>query len=151
MLSSKEKGIIFKTLTHDFLCKNISIFIKIGCDIPGEYWSEYHFLMHLPMKFELSFYAINNDGKIIGYAISSMKSKRRVYLHHFIVDRDYRGEGVGRLMIEELSRRSRAVFASCCSLKVLSQNSRAISLYESCGFVLTDICNSYCFYKNKLI
>lgn len=144
-----EEKLNFKTLTYEFLQKNISTVIKIGHDIPGEYWKEYHFLMHLPMKFELSFVAIDENGQIIGYAISSMKTKQQVHLHHFIVDHNYRCRGVGSLMIEEVFRRACAV-ASYCSLKVLSQNSRAISLYENYGFVLVGACNSYCSYKKKL-
>lgn len=52
-----------------------------------------------------------------------------------IVGNEYRGQGLGRLLMETAVEWSRAVGLATLSLAVFSTNARAISLYRAVGFV----------------
>jgi len=145
-----KEGIRFKTLTHDFLKKNIDNIIKIGSNLPSEYWEERHFLVCLPGKWILSFVVINKNGKFLAYAISSMKAKKHIHLHHFIVDSGFRGKGLGSLMMQEIINRAKQSFATILTLKVSIENIRGREFYENHGFIMREHDKKYAFYEKQL-
>ncbi|MEI3597869.1 MULTISPECIES: GNAT family N-acetyltransferase [unclassified Oceanobacillus] len=79
------------------------------------------------------------EGKIIGWlVIQSPKRKRLLHTGSFgmMIQKDYRGLGIGKALINELLRwAERNPLIEKVSLGVFSTNIRAISLYKSMGFV----------------
>ena len=109
-------------------------FLGIAADVAGEYWRDQHFLMDLPDKWRLSFAVWTNDGRPVAYAILSRKGPCRVHLHHFMVAKSLRGQGIGGSMFEEIERRARAAGCRRLSVKVAPDNARARRFYEGRGF-----------------
>jgi ribosomal-protein-alanine N-acetyltransferase len=145
-----EENIEFKTLTRDFLKKNINEIIKIGSDLQDEYWGQQHFLMDLSKKFTLSFVARDKNGKFLAYAICSMKARQHGHLHHFIVDSSFRGKGLGSLIMQEIINRMKQSSAKKLTLKVDSKNIRGIEFYENYGFIVCGTVKNYACYEKKL-
>lgn len=124
--------------TPDLFAKHVDAFLAIAADQPGEYWGAEHFLAERPGKWALSFAAMAQpDAVPIGYAILSQPEPGRVHLHHFMLRADRRGQGLGRRMLEECTRRARAAGASELTLKVARAASRARAFYARAGFVET--------------
>jgi ribosomal protein S18 acetylase RimI-like enzyme len=73
-------------------------------------------------------------GNQVGVLIASRMSADTGHLGQISVLPGYQGRGIGRLLIQsassELSRRG----FDCVSLAVTATNTRALSLYQSCGF-----------------
>ena len=83
------------------------------------------------------------DGFLVGYAGIARLGRRAPFeyeVHTIGVDPDYRGRGIGRLMLDELLR-----FADggVVFLEVRTDNVPAITLYESLGFVTMGIRKRY--------
>ena len=144
------KEFIFQTLKQEFIEDNVFEIIKIGRDVPGEYWKKQHFLIDLPEKWKLSFVVIDDGGKPVAYAISSMKTAHQVHLHHFAVDSNCRGKGLGGFMIREVISRAEQSFATVLTLKVSSKNRRGQSFYENHGFVMREYDKDYIVYEKTL-
>lgn len=68
-------------------------------------------------------------------------------IYGFVVRPEYRGRGYGRQMLEETIRTLRATSSKLIMLEVDTQNTRAINLYRSCGFVEE---TTYGYYALKL-
>ncbi|KAF3998064.1 GNAT family N-acetyltransferase [Glaciimonas immobilis] len=84
------------------------------------------------------------DGVPAGLAIclegfSTFSCKPLLNIHDLVVAPAFRGEGIGRQIIEKVI--SLANHLGCCkvTLEVLEGNTRASGLYRSCGFVGYDL------------
>lgn len=121
--------------------RNIGIlynnFMDLSCDLEWDYWSKENFLLDLPKKWLLSFYA-EYDGMVIGYCISSEK-QNCVWLHHIIIASDMRDKGLGKILLAELESRTKSFTnKNNIRLKVLSKNISSINFYLRNGFVILD-------------
>lgn len=78
------------------------------------------------------------EGKVVGFLHFAVQDKKRVeHVGSFAlsVDADYRNQGIGRLMIEELLAWATVQpTIEKVALGVLSTNERAIALYRKLGF-----------------
>lgn len=82
------------------------------------------------------------DGKIVGSA-GLMKEEESVYeLVKMAVMKDYRGQGIARLLIERCLYKAREIGAKKVTLFSNHQLQTAIGLYEKYGFLHTALVNS---------
>jgi RimJ/RimL family protein N-acetyltransferase len=123
----------FRTLDPGTLDAKADAFLAIAADVPGEYWTLAHFLAERPEKWRLSF-AAWRAGEPVGYAVLSRRGTDHVHLHHFMVARAARAEGLGGGMVAEMARRAAASGARRITLKVAADNERARAFYERHGF-----------------
>ncbi len=81
-------------------------------------------------------YIIENDGIILGYAMiaksySTEFGKMCIWIEDLYLKEDYRGLGVGKQFFDFLTEK----FTGCIfRLEVEEENTRAIRLYQKCGF-----------------
>jgi ribosomal protein S18 acetylase RimI-like enzyme len=113
----------------------------LSSDLGWDYWSKENFIMDLPGKWRLSF-AVELNGKIAGYCICSIKPDA-VWLHHIIIGKEYRGKGLGKLMLEELRHRAACEGINKIALKVGQDNTAAIEFYMRNQFTEIEINNGY--------
>ncbi len=77
------------------------------------------------------------DGKIIGiclyYAAFSTWKGKMMYLEDLIVTKAYRGQGVGKLLLEAFLQKSEQKQAVLAKWQVLDWNTDAIDFYEKMG------------------
>lgn len=87
-------------------------------------------------RFEQEFVATTlvaeRAGAVVGYAFYR-PAKDTVHLNQLVCAREARRTGVGRQLMTEVARRSRALGCSSMSLNVKRDNVPAITLYESFG------------------
>ena len=79
------------------------------------------------------------DGAAVGAAVcvwgfSTFTGCPSLNVHDLAVRPEHRGQGVGRLLLEEVERRARARGSSKLTLEVHSSNEQAIHLYRRFGF-----------------
>lgn len=99
-------------------------------------WLHQHFLDELasPHAFPLS--AFDADGRLVGF-ICPMLLLDEGHIMDVAVDPEFRGRGVGRLLVQRVLDDCRDGGASFVSLEVRVSNRAAISLYRTMGFVET--------------
>lgn len=81
-------------------------------------------------------YFIRLGDKIIGTVSYSRKEDGSVYLNGLAIDPDFQGQGVGRAVMEQFLDQVKD--APRVWLVVHPDNTRAIELYQSFGFSITD-------------
>jgi len=81
------------------------------------------------------------DGKIVAAGHARIKKSRNYLTHEFhsflgfmLVEQDYRGKGVNKLIIDELKAWSREKGMTVCCLTVFDKNESAIRAYQKIGF-----------------
>lgn len=113
------------------MSQHVDDFVSIIIDVPNEYWREEHFLMDLEGKWQYSA-GIESSGILVAFLIASLK-KNSIHIHKFMVRKDYRSKGIGKLLLDQfltnLPRNLNSV-----SLKVYKENKRAIEFYLSNDF-----------------
>jgi GNAT superfamily N-acetyltransferase len=79
------------------------------------------------------------DGRAVGIAVcfrgfSTFAARPLINIHDLLVLPDYRGQGVGRRLLQVVERRAREM--GCCrlTLEVQEGNHRARRVYEAAGF-----------------
>jgi GNAT superfamily N-acetyltransferase len=82
-----------------------------------------------------------DDNQVIASGHARIKQSRSYLTHDFhsflgfmYVERDFRGKGINKLIIEHLIEWSKGKGATCCALTVFDQNQSAIKAYEKMGF-----------------
>ncbi|MGD6857656.1 N-acetyltransferase family protein [Bacillus infantis] len=79
------------------------------------------------------------DEKVIGFIVFESPNRKRLFhtgSFETMIHRDYRGIGIGKILISELlTWAEKNPVIEKVSLGVLSTNERAISLYKNMGFV----------------
>jgi ribosomal protein S18 acetylase RimI-like enzyme len=78
------------------------------------------------------------DGALIGTVIGGFDGRRGM-IYHLAVDRGYRGQGVGGLLMDEVERRLRAKGCRRCYLMVTPDNVDAMHYYERRGWTHMDV------------
>jgi ribosomal protein S18 acetylase RimI-like enzyme len=80
------------------------------------------------------------DSKLTGFIAYYANDglKKNAYLTLILIDNSFRGLGLGKLLLEssisDLSRRGFLTY----KLEVLKSNSKAIKMYEKCGFTVEE-------------
>jgi len=93
------------------------------------------------------------DQKIVGLAtcfinFSTFKVKPYINLHDIVINEQYRGKGLGRLLLEELINISEQRKYCKISLEVREDNKVAQNLYRSLGF---NECSPNMYFWTKMI
>ncbi len=82
------------------------------------------------------------DGKIVGTVIGGFDGRRGL-LYHLAVEADYRKQGIGSLLMDEVERRLKAKGCLKCYLMVTAENENAMRFYESLGWERMDTVHTY--------
>lgn len=122
----------FKSLNETSLREREADFLDIASDVPHEYWRLENFLMPLEKKWDLSFY-LPIDGLPKAYLIASERNGK-CHIHHFMVHRTLRSQGIGSMMLAEARQRALDNGLLQMSVKVFKANTRARAFYARHGF-----------------
>ncbi|MCX7971169.1 MAG: GNAT family N-acetyltransferase, partial [Negativicutes bacterium] len=79
----------------------------------------------------MSFVADDN-GRVAGVLLGGYDGKCG-YLYHLAVDRDYRGQNLGRRLMEATLGKMQAMGLHSCHFCVLRENKRSVAMWESMG------------------
>lgn len=87
------------------------------------------------------------DNKIIGYAVFSIKEKenpsmryrKQLNIEAICIDENYRGNGVGTLLLEYIKHKAKEQRCTDMYLTVNQENKNAIKVYEKFGFRVKNI------------
>jgi len=80
----------------------------------------------------------NNNGRFIGYALfypyfASFRGQRGFYLEDIYVDGEYRGKGVGEMILKEIAKTAKSRGFERIDFQVLDWNEPAIKFYKKLG------------------
>ena len=104
-------------------------------------WSPRFFLQELKVQCARSFLA-EIDGRIVGYVLFWLLPGE-ADVHNLAVHREFRRQGIGRLLLQQVVSEARRCSSSRVTLEVRHSNVAAQKLYESMGFVTTSIRKNY--------
>jgi ribosomal-protein-alanine N-acetyltransferase len=108
-------------------------------------WSRQHFLSEVSSPLSFPLVARTADGAIAGY-ICCMLVMDEGSILNVAVRPDFRGRGIGRLLVETALDDFRTRGAAFVALEVRPTNRPALSLYASVGFVVAGRRRAY--YEN---
>ena len=85
----------------------------------------------------------DDDGVVLGFARVTPYSDRCVYdgvgEHGVYVARAARGEGIGRLLLDEVCRAAEAAGLHKLTSRIFSDNAASIAAHEAAGFVVVGV------------
>ncbi len=87
--------------------------------------------------------ASNDNPEPAGYGLGEMETPTQGVVMSMAVAKNFRGQGVGRLLLDEIVENLRQAGAQKIVLQVESSNKVAVSLYESSGFVFDHSLRDY--------
>jgi len=79
------------------------------------------------------FLVADQGGRILGTVIGAFDGRRGM-VYHLAVDKAFRRQGVGRMLLEEVERRLQAKGCLKCYLLVVADNLTAAQFYEENGW-----------------
>jgi ribosomal protein S18 acetylase RimI-like enzyme len=79
------------------------------------------------------FLVAESSGKLIGTVVGGFDG-RRGYIYHVAVIPEFRGQGIGHRLMQEVEKRLRARGCIRCHLLVNNDNHEAMSFYEKNGW-----------------
>ena len=84
-----------------------------------------------------TYYVVYYSKKLIGYfAVRADKDDEGVFISKFYLKKDFRGNGVGRLMMNEVLEYAKEIGKKSICLNVFKDNTDAINIYKKMGFVI---------------
>ncbi len=83
---------------------------------------------------ELFIVALNDDGRVVGYAVAVRREHNVCHLASIAVKKACWGKGIGRKLLNEIIHRCRNSGCNSIVLEVEYTNTRAQRLYRSLGF-----------------
>jgi len=83
------------------------------------------------------------DGEMIGTVIGGFDGRRGI-IYHLAVETDFRQQGIGALLMDEVERRLKAKGCLKCYLMVTAENENAMRFYERRGWERMDSIYTYC-------
>jgi ribosomal-protein-alanine N-acetyltransferase len=107
-------------------------------------WSEQSIASELDNVLALWYVALEDD-RVVGY-IGSQTVCGETDVMNIAVHPDYRRQGIGQILIEELIREVKNLGSISLTLEVRSSNAPAVSLYEKLGFSQVGLRKNY--YRN---
>jgi len=90
----------------------------------------------LTLAFSKAASPANDNGVAAGYSMGQMETSTRGVIMSMAVGDDFRGQGLGRILLEDIGERLKKLGAQKIVLQVEDTNKVAINLYESGGFVM---------------
>lgn len=107
-----------------------------------EPWSKKQLLKEFEDNSFLRHVVFEKDGEVVGfYIISHILDVVEIFT--IAVDKDFRAEGIGSILLEDIIKRSEASDVNEIWLEVSTKNTAAINLYEKFGFVSQKIRKNY--------
>ena len=85
---------------------------------------------------EYSFLALS-DEKVIGTILAG-HDYRRGYIYHFVVDRNYRKQGIGKKLFKKTLIKLRDKGINKCHIAVYKNNHQAKNIWKKVGFMFRD-------------
>jgi ribosomal protein S18 acetylase RimI-like enzyme len=80
-------------------------------------------------------FVLKENDWIIGYMSLNLRPRNSsIHLFHVFIDREHRGKGLGKMLIEYTVQYAKKTNAQTISLFVLPKNYPAVNLYKSFGF-----------------
>ena len=104
-------------------------------------WSRKSFENELEHKYGVFLVALI-EGKVIGYG-GTWVLVDEAHVTNVVVSPDFRGEGIGRKLMNEMLLKARDKGAVCATLELRKSNEVALKLYESMGFVMATVRKAY--------
>ena len=104
-------------------------------------WSRKSFENELEHKYGVFLVALI-EGKVIGYG-GTWVLVDEAHVTNVVVSPEFRGEGIGRKLMNEMLLKARDKGAVCATLELRKSNEVALKLYESMGFVMATVRNAY--------
>lgn len=108
-------------------------------------WTRGHFIAELNSPYSFPMVAVDSQGCVAGY-VCPMLIIDEGHILNLAVHPDYRGKGIGGLLVQKVLDECRMQDAEFVSLEVRTSNSTALALYRSFGFVETGRRKAY--YEN---
>ncbi|MFA4887197.1 MAG: GNAT family N-acetyltransferase [Candidatus Nanoarchaeia archaeon] len=109
--------------------------------IPREGEIEYYSLKELLESKEVNFLVVEVEKKVVGCGFGEIRknvewgrSKRIGYIGLMFVEEEFRGNKIGKMLVDRLCEWFKERKVGDIRLKVLKKNIRAIKLYEKAGF-----------------
>lgn len=107
-----------------------------------EPWSKKQLLKEFEDNSFLRHVVYEKDGEVVGfYIISHILDVVEIFT--IAVDKDFRAEGIGSILLEDIIKRSEASDVNEIWLEVSTKNTAAINLYKKFGFVSQKIRKNY--------
>ena len=85
---------------------------------------------------DYSFLALHN-GEVIGTILAG-HDYRRAYIYHFVVDKNYRKQGIGKLLLEKSLTELKNEGIVKCHIAIYKDNHQAKFIWGKVGFKLRD-------------
>ncbi|MDH4388761.1 MAG: ribosomal protein S18-alanine N-acetyltransferase [Fimbriimonas sp.] len=104
-------------------------------------WSRKSFENELEHKYGVFLVALI-EGKVIGYG-GTWVLVDEAHVTNVVVSPEFRGEGIGRKLMNEMLLKARDKGAVCATLELRKSNEVALKLYESMGFVMATVRKAY--------
>jgi ribosomal protein S18 acetylase RimI-like enzyme len=79
--------------------------------------------------------------KVVGFIIGIFKIKDLVHIMSFAVNKEFRNNGIGTLLLDEFKKHIKG--ASSITLNVHDQNKNALNFYYNYGFTLDKVIKNY--------
>ncbi|HEX2769522.1 MAG TPA: ribosomal protein S18-alanine N-acetyltransferase [Geobacteraceae bacterium] len=136
-----QSEITFRTMT----ATDLEEVLAIENDSFPHPWNRDHFLDELKSVHAFPLVALDPGKRIIGYICPRLILDEGQILNVAVL-RAFRGQSIGRILLERVLADCRERGGSTVSLEVRPSNHAAIALYQGLGFVATGIRRNY--YEN---
>lgn len=126
---------------------HVDTVVAIDAQSNNNPWSGATFIKEIKSPTHILLVAIDDNGDLIHDDVKGFSGGQLIgnefHIHSLAINFDYRRQGIGRELIEELLRDAKEHNATTATLEVRIENNAAISLYESLGFVSEGIRKNY--------
>ncbi len=104
-------------------------------------WSRESYLSELENNYA-SYFVCDFEGEVAGYG-GIWVVFEEAHITNVAVRKDFRGSGMGKVLMEELEKTARQKKADCILLEVRPSNNVALSMYNSLGYKPTGLRKGY--------
>ncbi|HLH85314.1 MAG TPA: ribosomal protein S18-alanine N-acetyltransferase [Thermoplasmataceae archaeon] len=128
--------------TREFTKRDLNQVMEIAESSFSEYYSN-GLIMDLHKSWPQAFRVYVFGDRIIGFIVGSKVNSEEARVLLLAVDENYRGMGIGRLLLDEFLQLCLRENIISVRLEVRTDNDRAISFYKKLGFVITARMKAY--------
>src|SRR5699024_2898253 len=86
------------------------------------------------LKNEAMLYGCEKNNELIGFIWFFVKNKETIHINHFVVDEQYQGLGIGKLLWEQVEKYASKEALKEIELFVTKSNETAVSFYTKRDF-----------------